>query len=84
MEIKRYQDSKYKSWQNQLKRQEEKKAFEKNNKCFICDSKKDLNIHHLIYTGLKEDFFNPRYWIILCEQCHQTQPKTKNKGSKRP
>jgi len=63
-------------WQGELRRKLEREAFNEKYKCFICGKKENLHIHHLIYTGNKEDYFNPKYWKILCASCHAKTPKT--------
>ena len=57
-------------WQSELRRKEERLAFNEKYECYCCGIKENLEIHHLIYTGFKEDFFNKKYWMILCEEHH--------------
>ena len=64
-----------KKWQAELRRSLERKAFNEKYECLICGKKENLHIHHLIYTEDKEGFFNPRYWRILCVNCHGQTPK---------
>jgi len=76
-----------KKWQFELRRKLEHEAFNEKYKCFICGKKENLHIHHLIYTNDKEGFFNPKYWRILCANCHAKTPRKKRnskiiKGSK--
>lgn len=68
-----------KKWQGELRRSLEREAFNEKHECFICSKKENLHVHHLIYTGNKEDFFNPRYWRMLCINCHAQTP-VKNRG----
>jgi len=71
-----------KKWQGELRRSLEREAFNEKYECLVCGKKENLHIHHLIYAGDKEGFFNPKYWRILCESCHGQTP-TKNRGRPR-
>jgi len=63
-------EEKYRRWQAQLRRELEREAFQEKYECYICGRKMELEIHHLIYTDEKEDFFDPRFWLILCKEHH--------------
>lgn len=69
-------------WQGRLRRKLEREAFNEKYKCFICSKKERLQVHHLLYTGNEEDFFNPKYWRILCIGCHAKTPKGKKSKNK--
>lgn len=58
------------NWQNELRSKLERGAFSDKYPCIRCGSKKNINVHHLLYTGDKEDFFDPRFWVPLCQECH--------------
>jgi len=45
--------------------------FRADNKCEICGSKKQLELHHLHYRTLTKE--NPEDVILLCRDCHQKQ-----------
>lgn len=57
-------------WQHELRHKLEREAFNQKYKCHCCGKKDDLHIHHLLYTGDKEGFFDKRYWLILCQEHH--------------
>jgi len=46
---------------------------------YLWEKRKFTHSSHLIYTDNKEDFFNPKYWRVLCATCHA---KTPNKFKK--
>lgn len=58
------------SWQTTLRHQLESKAFAEKYPCIRCGVKENIHIHHLLYTGNKEEFFDPRFWVPLCQKCH--------------
>lgn len=59
-----------KKWQSELRRSLENEAFVNKYPCIRCGAKKDIHIHHLMYTGEKKYFFNKRFWAPLCQKCH--------------
>jgi len=63
-----------KKWQTELRRKLEREAFNEKYKCFICGKKKDLHIHHLVYSNIKEEFFDPNSYTFLCKNCHAKTP----------
>lgn len=71
-----------KKWQGELRRSLEREAFNEKHKCFICSKKENLHVHHLIYTENKKDFFNPKYWRVLCMSCHAQTPKPRKQSKK--
>lgn len=74
-EIQKKQKKKFSIWQNRLRRKLEREAFEDKYECRICGKRKKLHVHHLIYVDDEELFGDPRYWVILCDECHNIQPK---------
>lgn len=67
--------NKQRGWQRELRESLRTEAFNEKHKCFICGRKEKLHIHHLVYTENKEDFFDPRFWRMLCVTCHANTPK---------
>ncbi len=55
-EIIKYFKENRERWQKQLRKQLEREAFNEKYRCCICGAKEKLEIHHLLYTGNKEDF----------------------------
>jgi predicted nucleic-acid-binding Zn-ribbon protein len=68
------------AWQLELRSRLEKEAFLEKYPCIRCGSKDKIHIHHLLYTGEKEDFFDKRFWVPLCERCHYFAHSTKYKS----
>jgi len=62
-------------WQSELRRKLEREAFNEKYKCFICGRKDNLHIHHLVYSNIKEEFFDPSSYVILCKYCHGKVPR---------
>ena len=47
------------------------------NRCAVCESKKDLNVHHLTYENIMRE--NVREDLItLCHRCHATLHRVRN------
>lgn len=43
-----------------------------NGKCAICESKKNLKLHHIYYRSEdKSKIDDPKNCIMLCEKCHE-------------
>jgi len=60
----------HKVWQNRLRYKLMTEAFNEKYKCFRCGVKQNLVIHHLVYVHTEEDYYNPKYYRILCTKCH--------------
>lgn len=49
-----------------------KKQLEQNKTCFICGTKKDLDIHHIKQCkSYDEEYYNPNNIIVICRDCHK-------------
>lgn len=60
---KEYLQSKH--WKNLKKRYKNSKLIQK---CYICDSNKNINIHHKTYKRIGNERLNDL--IPLCKECH--------------
>lgn len=64
-----------KKWQTELRRKLEREAFNEKYECFVCGKKEGLHIHHLVYSTIKEEYFDPNSYTFLCINCHAKTPK---------
>lgn len=48
-----------------------KELLDENKECFICRTKKDLDIHHIKQCkSYNEEFHNPNNLVVVCRKCH--------------
>lgn len=47
-------------------------SFEKNKKCYICKSDKNINVHHVSYVNIFVPSLRKRalHLVTLCQDCH--------------
>ena len=67
--------TKSKPWELKVWKEEKNKIIDENSKCYFCNSKKDLVIHHTTKNYNKYNFskyaeLKDKNIIILCKKCH--------------